>query len=97
MIAKLIIALLGRLDDLGLLDVAKAIVARRLNSLLVPHIDRLIRWVDDMDLPGEEKMQKVIGLLTEPNTPHGQIAQNMPLSAIRWAIETVYQRIKAEA
>jgi hypothetical protein len=95
MITRIILALLLKLDQLGLLDVAKAIVIERTNALLWDAATQLVAWADELDLPGEDKMRAVIEALMDQTGPYYTAARDLPLSTIRWAVETAVERMQA--
>lgn len=95
MITRIILALLLKLDELGLLDVAKAIVVRRVGRLVWEQIERLVAWADALDVPGEAKLLAVLEAVTDPEAPVGAQARLLSTSLLRWAIETAVERLKA--
>lgn len=89
------ISILSRLDWAAILSVLYAAAARRIPQPVLDYIDRLVRAVDDLDIPGEAKFVEVWSELTGPYSEvRAYLASTAP-NALRWAIETAVQRVRA--
>jgi hypothetical protein len=89
------LSLLARLDFAAILEAVYASAARRISPSVLARIERLVRAVDEMERPGEEKFRHVWADLTDPGSALDAHASAVPGHLLRWAIETAVARLRA--
>lgn len=93
----LLTAILAIVAKLDLLQLMAAVYARIKRELPAPALDRialLVRQVDALDLPGEDKFRQVVASLTAPGSPVRATIANVPRQLVLWAIQSAYDRMR---
>lgn len=90
------IALLSRLDVDAFVAAVYSYVARRMPRALTERIEVLVRRVDDLDLPGEEKFRTVMAALLAKDSPVRELALAQARNLVLEAIQSAYDRMKAK-
>jgi hypothetical protein len=93
-ILSLILTLIQRLDDAGVFDVAKALVARKIDKALQQAIDMLVNLAEVNGGEGAEKKQWVLDKLYDPAQWWAPYVNQATTRAINWAIETAVTAMK---
>jgi hypothetical protein len=94
-IISTILALASRLDPYQVAETIYDILLRRLPTPVLERIAELVRKVDDLDLPGEEKFREVMTELKDPSSPLRAMIRVIPQRSLLIAIQTAYERFKA--
>lgn len=94
MILRILYALIARLDQAGLLQIAVAVLTQQVGRIAWEGIEQLVAWADELDLPGEDKMKAVIEALTDPRGPYYEHIKTLSTPLIRRAIETAVERLR---
>lgn len=104
---RALVALLERVDMAAALEVVfkrarfaeilEGVYARAVEGIPKPLLDRidyLVRAVDDLDLPGEEKTREVLNLLFAPDSPVRVYVSAVSGWLLHWAIKTAVARMR---
>lgn len=91
-----IFAIVARLDLFELAEVAYGAAVKRIPQPVLDRINELVRNVDDLDLPGEEKFREVVSALKTPNSAIRALLQGIPQRILLIAIQGAYERMRAE-
>lgn len=102
-------AILDRVDLSDALDVvfkrarfgdilarAYARAAEQIPQPILDRIDYLVRAVDGLDLPGEEKTKEVLAALFAPESPVRNYVVGVDGWLLHWAIKTAVARMRAQ-
>jgi hypothetical protein len=94
-VLSLIFFLIKKLDDAGVFDVAKALVARKTNETLEKAVDWLVAEAEKYGGDtGSEKKQWVLDRLDDPNAWWSDAVNQATTRAVNWAIETAVIAMK---
>lgn len=91
------VALLARLDFGAALQAIYARARTEVPPPVLERIDYLVRYVDRLDLPGENKLKEVLDALKDPDSPVLPYMAALQGHIVRWAIETAVARLRAQA
>ncbi|NCU21668.1 hypothetical protein EOM89_13375 [Candidatus Falkowbacteria bacterium] len=86
-------ALLARIDFLAALQALYTRAAREIPQPVLDRIDILVRRVDSLDLPGEEKFKEVLAALRAPESPVRAALNGVSNRLLHWAIQTAVARL----
>ena len=107
-ISSMLVALLNRLpldqlaaalarlsvDSMG--DLAYSVIIAKVPVQLQLRIRELIRKLDALDLPGEEKFRRVISDLKDPTSPLRGVVYALSQKALLIAVQGIYDSMKAK-
>jgi hypothetical protein len=94
-VLNLILFLIKKLDDAGVFDVAKALVARKTDEMLQKSIDWLVAEAENTGFKsGAEKKQWVLDRLYDPNAWWSDAVNQATTRAINWGVETAVVAMK---
>jgi hypothetical protein len=89
-----ILTLIAKLDLLQLMVAVYARVKRELPDPVLERIDSLVRRVDALDIPGEDKFKEVVAALMAPESPVRGMLSDIPRQLVLWAIQSAYDRMR---
>jgi hypothetical protein len=78
-----------------IVEIVKQLITVKVNPILIAQIERLVRAVDAMDLPGEEKFKWVLDALVSSDSPVRKMVEETPDDLVDMAIQTAVVRLRA--
>jgi hypothetical protein len=93
-ILSALMALAARMDLVALADAIYQMVAPKIPGAIKDRIRVLVRTVDDLDLPGEDKFREVMRQLKEPNSSVRYLLNSIPQQALLSAIQGAYENME---
>ncbi|NJL72303.1 MAG: hypothetical protein HC888_12350 [Candidatus Competibacteraceae bacterium] len=88
------ISLLSRLDLFAIAQAAHAASVKKIPPPVLSRIEELVRFVDDLDLPGEEKFRQVVSGLKDPAYWAHRFLPDIPQQTLLSSIQSAYESMR---
>jgi hypothetical protein len=95
MLKTLILTLLARVPWATVIEVIREQFERKVQPAILREIDRLVDYVDDMDLSGEDKFRWVFDALRASDSPVKAAATNTATYLLDTAIQVSLAKLRA--
>ncbi len=94
LLVNALIAIASRLDLFALAEAIYRMLEPKIPAEVKMRINTLVRTVDELDLPGEEKFREVITALKDPNSSVRGAIAGIPQRVLLVAIQAAYERME---